>query len=51
MSDMILKVNGTQVLLTEFPEEFIKNTLCGMIRTLKGVETINTVELRFSINE
>ena len=51
MSDMMLKVNGKKIPLTEFPEEFITNTMIGMLSTLKGVGKIKAVELSFSIDE
>jgi len=40
-----LSVNGKSVPLTEFPNEFIKNTILGMISSLKGVDQVETVEL------
>jgi molybdopterin-guanine dinucleotide biosynthesis adapter protein len=40
MNDKIeLKVNGKIIPLTEFPNIFIKNTLFGMIKSLKGIES------------
>ena len=33
-----LKVNGEIIPLTEFPNIFIKNTLIGMIKSLKGIK-------------
>jgi molybdopterin-guanine dinucleotide biosynthesis protein B len=40
MHDKIeLKVNGKTIPLTEFPNIFIKNTLFGMIKSLKGIKT------------
>ena len=47
MQDITIKVNGKNIPLTEFPAEFIKNTISGMLRTLKGVEEIKTVEIKF----
>ena len=47
MSDLKIKVNGKNVPLSEFPEEFIKNTLFGMLKTLKGVEKIETFEIKY----
>ena len=47
MSDLIIKVNGKQIPLTEFPEEIIKNTLQGMISSLKGVDEIKELEISF----
>lgn len=47
-----LTINGKNIPLTEFPEEFIKNTLFGMVSTLKGVdEKIETIDLTISKSE
>ena len=46
---MIIKVNGKQIPLTEFPTDFIKNTICGMLKSLKGVDEINEVEIQFTM--
>jgi hypothetical protein len=44
-----LIINGKKIPLTEFPEEFIKNTLIGMVSSLKGVnENIETISLTIS---
>ena len=40
---MIIKVNGKQIPLTEFPTDFIKNTICGMLKSLKGIFGISLV--------
>ena len=48
MEKMIVKVNGKQVTLTEFPTDFIKNTVCGMLKSLKGVDDIKDVEIHFT---
>jgi hypothetical protein len=42
----ILTVNGKTIPLTEFPDEFIQNTILGMITSLKGVDEVKTVNLR-----
>ena len=51
MNDKIeLKVNGKTIPLTEFPTKFIKNTLIGMIKSLKGIksnEDIGDIYLRY----
>jgi len=47
MQDISIKVNGKNIPLSEFPAEFIKNSICGMLRTLKGVDEIKDVEIRF----
>ncbi|HVQ00205.1 MAG TPA: molybdopterin-guanine dinucleotide biosynthesis protein B [Candidatus Thermoplasmatota archaeon] len=41
-----ITVNGKGIPLTEFPEEFITNTLEGMLRSLKGVDRIETVAIQ-----
>jgi len=48
MEKMIIKVNGKQIPLTEFPIDMIKNTICGMLKSLKGVDEINDVEIIFT---
>ena len=48
MDEVIVKVNGKQIPLTEFPSEFIKQTITGMLLSLKDVETIETVEIQFA---
>ncbi len=47
MSKLIVKVNDKIIPLTEFPTEFIQNTICGMLQTLKGVDDIKKVEIYF----
>jgi len=47
---MIIKVNGNEIPLTEFPEEFIEKTICGMLESLKGVEEIKEVEISFEVS-
>ena len=46
MSDVSIKVNGKDIPLTGFPEEFIANTIIGMISSLKGVDEIKDVEIK-----
>ena len=48
MDDLTIKVNGKQIPLTEFPTEIVKNTICGMLRSLKGVDEIKEVEISFT---
>lgn len=47
MNDITIKVNGKNIPLSEFPAEFIKNSICGMLKTLKGVDEIKSVEIKF----
>ncbi len=49
MNDITIKVNGKNIPLSEFPAEFIKNSICGMLKTLKGVDEIKTVEIKFDV--
>jgi molybdopterin-guanine dinucleotide biosynthesis protein B len=49
MNDIVIKVNGEPIPLTEFPTEFIKNTVCGMLKSLKGVDEIKNVEISFEL--
>lgn len=46
MSKIKIKVNEKNIPLTEFPEEFIKNTIFGILKSLKGVEDIETFEIK-----
>ena len=41
----ILTVNGNQVELSGFPEEFIAQTLAGAVSSLKQAEPIKTLEI------
>ena len=45
MDEVRVKVNGKNIPLTEFPSLMISNTICGMVQSLKGVETIQSVEI------
>ena len=47
----ILKVNGKKIGLSEFPNEFIQKTLIGMISCLKGVNSIEKLELSLDLIE
>lgn len=47
MNDINIKINGKTIPLSEFPADFIKNSICGMLSTLKGVDEIKTVEIKF----
>lgn len=46
-----LKVNGKKIPLTEFPKDFIKNTIVGMISSLKGIEEIDEISLSISLKK
>jgi len=49
MEKINIKVNGKDITLTEFPAEFISNSICGMIRSLKGVNEIKEVEIKLKL--
>ena len=49
MKEISVKVNGKDIPLTEFPQEFIIETICGMIKSLKGVDEIKDVKISFSL--
>src|SRR4030042_40608 len=40
-----VKVNDKNIPLNDFTGEFIKNTITGMLKTLKGVKEIKTLEI------
>ena len=43
-----LKVNGREIELNEFVENFISLTVIGMVKSLRGVTDIQTVSLEIS---
>lgn len=43
-----LKVNGKNIVLSEFPSEMIINTIYGMIQSLKGIEEIKDIEIKIT---
>jgi molybdopterin-guanine dinucleotide biosynthesis protein B len=49
MGKMSIRVNGRKVPLTDFPGEIVKNTICGMLKSLKGVDEIKNVEIKFEL--
>jgi len=44
---VFVKINGKHVPLTEFPSDFIKRTITGMMGSLKGIDKVNKVEIYF----
>jgi len=42
-----LVVNGKDIALSEFPADIIKSTLVGMLSSLKDIDQINEVSIRF----
>ena len=45
-----LTVNGEKVKLNNFVQGFISQTLIGMVKSLRGVGDIETIELKISKN-
>ena len=45
--DISVRVNKKVVPLSEFPADIIKNGIIGMLKSLKGVDKINEVEISF----
>lgn len=48
MQTIILKVNGKEVPLTQFPADIIIQTILGMLKALRGVEEIKEVEIHIN---
>jgi molybdopterin-guanine dinucleotide biosynthesis protein MobB len=44
-----LKVNGKIIPLTYFPSDFIKTTIVGMLKSLKGVSDLDEVDIHFKL--
>lgn len=49
MEKISVKVNGKQIPVSEFPSDIIKNAVCGMLKSLKAVDEIKDVEIRFEM--
>ena len=45
-----LAVNGEKVVLNDFVQDFISQTLIGMVKSLRGIGDIETIELNISKN-
>ncbi len=43
-----LKVNGKEIELNNFVENFISQTVIGMVKSLRGVGDIDTISLKIS---
>lgn len=44
---VFVKINGKHVPLTEFPSDFIRRTITGMMSSLKDIDDVNKVEIYF----
>lgn len=49
INNINFRVNKTDIPLAEFPANFIKNTIIGIIKSLEGIDKIDEVEIRFKL--
>ena len=47
-TDAVLTVNGEKIELNVFVQGFISQTVIGMARSLRGVDSIETIDLKIS---
>jgi len=47
-ADVDLKINGQRVELNNFIQNFISQTLIGMVKSLRGVDEVETIEVKVS---
>lgn len=43
-----LKINGEEIKLNNFVENFISQTIIGMVKSLRGVDNIDMIVLKIS---
>ena len=43
-----LTINGEKIGLNSFVESFISETIIGMVKSLRGVDNIKTIDLKIS---
>ena len=48
VANVDLKVNGERVKLNNFVQDFISQTVTGMVKSLRGVGDIETIDLNIS---
>lgn len=41
-----LKINGQDVELNDFVEDFVAQTILGMVKSLRGVSDVETIDLK-----
>jgi hypothetical protein len=44
-----LEVNGEEIELNNFVENFISHTVIGMVKSLRGIENVETISLKVSV--
>ena len=48
VSNTDLTINGEKIELNSFVESFISQTVIGMVKSLRGVDNIETINLKIS---
>jgi hypothetical protein len=43
-----LKINGEKIELNDFIESFMSQTIIGMVKSLRGVDNIEMIDLKIS---
>jgi hypothetical protein len=46
--DVQLKINSEEIELNKFVENFVSQTIIGMVKSLRGVSDINTIDLKIT---
>ena len=47
-ADVELEINGKQIELNEFVQNFVAHTIIGMVKSLRGAEDVKTLELKIA---
>lgn len=50
MAEINIQVNGGDVRLTDFPREIITNIILAMLKSLKDVEDVKTVQIEMEVD-
>ncbi len=48
VANAVLAINGEKIELNTFVESFISQTIIGMVKSLRGVDDIETIDLKIS---
>ena len=49
MTKIEIEVNGVAIKLTEFPAKIIMNAIIGMLKSLRGVEEVESAVIRLGV--
>jgi len=49
MDKIEIEVNGESIKLTGFPAKIIKNTIIGMLKSLRGVDEVESAVIRLGV--